>query len=417
MHEYTSYFKSKSAYDRFIHQMYEKYKSLARFSGTITLANLSLEEATYLSRLFGKSYEKGETISLSLSKFIQIMKSSKYSDFDMYTFMEEYLGFPLMTKREEKSTKKDEEKKFYEEIIKSNSKGSLWLKSVVETKKQPYLLLHKKYNKNKNALKKELHFIIDLIDALPKEKMLLPMYASQVTKDPHYLDLDTSHSNLYFYALAHRSGVDYPTSREAKINLLAKNNIEIDAISNYVITYNLLASKEYLNAFSKHKETLILNIQNIMTTEKFSSLSKKVFIFENPSILTEILYRNRNVSVIISGGFPNTSVYLLLDKLLSSGNELYYNGDLDPEGLLIAQKLKEKYSNSLKLIGYTEKDYYTCISKNSISESRLKKMDQLKDAELLLIRDVLVKNKYSAYQENNKERLMNLILEILGGER
>ncbi len=247
--------------------------------------------------------------------------------------------------------------------------------------------------------------------------MLLPMYASQVTKDPHYLDLDTSHSNLYFYALAHRSGVDYPTSREAKINLLAKNNIEIDAISNYVITYNLLASKEYLNAFSKHKETLILNIQNIMTTEKFSSLSKKVFIFENPSILTEILYRNRNVSVIISGGFPNTSVYLLLDKLLSSGNELYYNGDLDPEGLLIAQKLKEKYSNSLKLIGYTEKDYYTCISKNSISESRLKKMDQLKDAELLLIRDVLVKNKYSAYQENNKERLMNLILEILGGER
>ena len=94
MHEYTSYFKSKSAYDRFIHQMYEKYKSLARFSGTITLANLSLEEATYLSRLFGKSYEKGETISLSLSKFIQIMKSSKYSDFDMYTFMEEYLGFP-----------------------------------------------------------------------------------------------------------------------------------------------------------------------------------------------------------------------------------------------------------------------------------------------------------------------------------
>lgn len=414
MHEYTVYFKSRKGYDRFIHQMYEKYKSLSRFSGTVTLKNISLDESIFLSRLFGKSYEEKETISLSIPKFIQIMQSSRYSDFDMYTFMEEYLGFPLVTNREEKSAQINAEEQFYQEIIRSNSKGSLWLADVVQTKKNPYLLIHKKYNRNKKVLRKELEQIICLIDALPSEKMLLPMYASQVTKDPHYLDLDTSHSNLYFYALAYVNGVDYPVSREAKIDLLSKNNIEIDVISNYVITYNLLSSKEYLNAFSKNKETLILNIQNIITTEKFSSSSKKVFIFENPSILTEILYRKIDASVIISGGFPNTSVYLLLDKLLLSGNQLYYNGDFDPEGLLIAQKLKEKYQDEIQFIGYEEVDYQNCVSKKQVSEARLKKLTNIKDKDLFFVRDLLLKYKYAAYQENNKDRLVSLILDILG---
>ncbi len=414
MHEYTKYFKSRKAYDRFIHQMYEKYKSLSKFSGTITLRNLSLEESIFLSRLFGKSYEEGSAIPLSISKFIQIMQLSKYSDFDMYTFMEEYLGIPLVTNKEERNTQISTEMHFYEEMIKSDSKGSQWLKDVIETKKSPYLLLHKKYNKNKNALQKELAFIIHFIDVLPKKKMLLPMYASMVTKDPHYLDLDTSHSNLYFYALAYVSGVDYPTSREEKIHLLSENNIEIDTISNYVITYNLFSDKEYLNAFSKNKETLLLNIQNIIKTNTFFSPNKKVFIFENPSLLTEILYCEMNVSVIISGGFPNTSVYLLLDKLLSSGNELYYNGDFDPEGLLIAQKLKEKYQEKIQFIGYTEEDYQSCISKNRLNESRLKKLTKIKEKDLFLMRDLLLKYKCAAYQENNKERILSLVLNKLG---
>lgn len=163
-----------------------------------------------------------------------------------------------------------------------------------------------------------------------------------------------------------------------------------------------------MNEFSKQNETLILNIQNIMNTRYFDTKEKKVFIFENPSILTEILAKNLKVSVIISGGFPNTSVYLLLDELIKTGNQLYYNGDFDPEGLLIAQKLQEKYP-TLKLIGYDKMDYQNCLSKKKISSARLQKLSKITSSELLEIKELLLSYQHSAYQENNKERLIDFI--------
>lgn len=184
-------------------------------------------------------------------------------------------------------------------------------------------------------------------------------------------------------------------------------------ISNYAITYQLLSDKEYMNGFIKNRESLLLNIQNIITMEYLDTKRKKVFVFENPSILTEILSKKMDISVIISGGFPNTSVYLLIDKLIESGNKVYYNGDFDPEGLLIAQKLKEKYQDKLELFCYSSKDYDSCISNKGISSSRLKKLSNVDRKELLEIKELLLNTKQSAYQEKNKERIIRCIEEII----
>ena len=161
--------------------------------------------------------------------------------------------------------------------------------------------------------------------------------------------------------------------------------------------------------FSQNKESLILNIQNIINTNSFYTKNNKVYIFENPSILTEIISKNIDVAVIISGGFPNASIYLLIDKLLETNNKLYYNGDFDPEGLLIANKLKEKYQDNLTLFCYDEIDYFTCISKKKISVNRLKKLLKVNVKELMIMKCLLNVNMYSAYQENNKERIFSFI--------
>lgn len=410
MHKYTKYFKDTTGFDRFITKIYEKYRSLSRFSGMIKLEHLKAEEATALSRLFGTTYQEEETISLSIKKFISIMESSKYDDFDIKVLVQEYLNISLVTSKEEKRISKNDEMEFYQEITnQDHSLGSNWLKEVVEEKGNTYHLIHKRYHKNKSLLKKELTNIILLLNHLPKENVLLPIYASTYTKDPHYLDLDTSHSNLFLCSLSYLDKTDYPKTREEKIKLMAKYHIEIDTISNYAITYNLMSNKDYMNQFARVKESLLLNIQNIITTEYFDTKRKKVFVFENPSILTEILSRNMDISVIISGGFPNTSVYLLIDKLIHTGNKIYYNGDFDPEGLLIAQKLKEKYQEELELFCYESKDYHSCLSKKSISPSRLKKLSKISSEELLEIKELLVNTKFSAYQENNKARILKFI--------
>lgn len=413
MHDYSKYFKEQLGFERFIHKLYEKYQSLSKFSGNIRLNNLSENEAKVLSRLFGSSYQKGDSITIPIKKFINIMKSSRYDDFDIYILVEEYLGIKLVTKKESKEISKNEEVEFYQRIIEewNYTKGANWFKNVITTKVAPYLLIHQRYKKNKDSLKRDLNNIIVMINNLPDKRVMLPIFASNYTKDPHYLDLDSGTSNLFVYALASLDNSIYPNTRDGKINLLSKYNIEIDNLSNFVLTYNLLSSKLYINDFAKNKESIILNIQNIINTVRFNSKKKKVFIFENPSILTEIMSRKLDVSVIIAGGFPNVCVYLLMDKLLESGNKLYYNGDFDPEGLLIASKLKERYQEKIELFCYDKIDYDMCVSKKKISNSRLNKLLKINTSQLLVVKELLYDVKLAAYQENNKDRIINFIKE------
>lgn len=392
MKEYTKYFKDKKGYDRFITKIYEKYQSISRFSGTIKLNCLNDDEAYALSRLFGENYNSGDDIKISIKQFLKIMDKSKFKDFDIATFVTEYLNVSLLTNKELKSNLIIAEDNFYQELIKDN----LVLKKIIN---KDNLLIHQRYVKNKQKLKSDLINIINLLNHLPKEKTMISLYAATYTKDPHYLDLDSKASNLFISCLSILDNIDFPNTREDKIKLLYKHNIEMDNLSNYVLTYNLLSSRKWINDLSK--ETLILNIQNILNTNSFDSKLKKVFIFENPSILTKILYSDIDISVIISGGFPNNAVYLLIDKLIENGNKIYYNGDFDPEGLIIANKLKNKYQDRLELFCYDEIDYDNCKSNKIISNERLNKMKKINDSKLIIIKNQLLKNKLAAFQENN----------------
>ena len=392
MKEYTKYFKDKKGYDRFITKIYEKYQSISRFSGTIKLNCLNDDEAYALSRLFGENYNSGDDIKISIKQFLKIMDKSKFKDFDIATFITEYLNVSLLTNKELKSNLIIAEDNFYQELIKDN----LILKKIIN---KDNLLIHQRYVKNKQKLKNDLINIINLLNHLPKEKTMISLYAATYTKDPHYLDLDSKTSNLFISCLSILDNIDFPNTREDKIKLLYKHNIEMDNLSNYVLTYNLLSSRKWINDLSK--ETLILNIQNILNTNSFDSKLKKVFIFENPSILTKILYSDIDISVIISGGFPNNAVYLLIDKLIENGNKIYYNGDFDPEGLIIANKLKNKYQDRLELFCYDEIDYDNCKSNKIISNKRLNKMKKINDSKLIIIKNQLLKNKLAAFQENN----------------
>lgn len=402
MKEYTKYFKDKKGYDRFITKIYEKYQSISRFSGTIKLNCLNDEEAYALSRLFGENYNSGDDVKISIKQFLKIMDKSKFKDFDITTFITEYLNVSLLTNKELKSNLIIAEDNFYQELIKDN----LMLKKIIN---KDNLLIHHRYVKNKQKLKNDLINIINLLNHLPKEKTMISLYAATYTKDPHYLDLDSKTSNLFISCLSILDNIDFPNTREDKIKLLYKHNIEMDNLSNYVLTYNLLSSRKWINDLSK--ETLILNIQNILNTNSFDSKLKKVFIFENPSILTKILYSDIDISVIISGGFPNNAVYLLIDKLIENGNKIYYNGDFDPEGLIIANKLKNKYQNNLELFCYDEIDYKNCKSNKIISNKRLNKMDKIDDSKLIIIKDQLLKNKLAAFQENNN-RIINYLKDL-----
>ena len=409
MKEYTKFFKSDKGYDRFIKGIYAKYKSLGKFSGVVKLNNLTSEESYVLTRLFGTTMLENDSVSLSIKKFISIMNDTKFSDFDISVFISEYFGVVLSSKKEDISRLNILEENFFRQFTLGDSIGSKWISDMFFNKSNAYNIIHKRYNKNKSDLSKELENIISCINNLPVSSTFLSIFSASFTGDPHYLDLDSSHSVLFFYALSFLDGSGFPNSREEKILILGKYNILVDNLSNFVITYNLLSDSEGINSFSASKESLILNIQNIVNRKFFDGVNKKVFVFENPSVLSYIISNRKDVSVVISGGYTNISVYLLLDKLVSNGNVLYYNGDFDPEGLLICQKLKDRYKDSIKFICYSKESYDMAISNNLISSQRIKILDRVSDESLKEVKELIIKFKCSGYQENIVDSIVKVI--------
>ena len=80
-------------------------------------------------------------------------------------------------------------------------------------------------------------------------------------------------------------------------------------------------------------------------------------------------------------------------------HNFYYHGDFDPEGLLIAQRLKERYGESLQLWNYRADWYERYLSDVNLSEVRMKKLEKVYLPELLEVKMQMQKRKRAAYQE------------------
>jgi hypothetical protein len=64
-----------------------------------------------------------------------------------------------------------------------------------------------------------------------------------------------------------------------------------------------------------------------------------------------------------------------MDMLAAEGTIIYYSGDFDPEGLLIADRLCARYGEQLRLWRYTPQDYEKAISAKVLNVVRLKKLN------------------------------------------
>ena len=101
-------------------------------------------------------------------------------------------------------------------------------------------------------------------------------------------------------------------------------------------------------------------------------------------------------TIIPEGYQPNLAVYEVLDKLIE--HEFCYNGDFDPEGLLIADRLKSRYKN-LNFIFYDDIHFKKCVSDKILTESRIKKLDNIKSKDLEIIKNIIIGSKRIGYQE------------------
>lgn len=406
----STYFKEKKGFERTLKLLKEKYISLGRYSGTITIKNITKEEAEDFTDFFGKKYQIGETVKISFKNIEKALTHTMYENFSWEELFKNYFKETIIDKKTKQQIKQNNYNLFYIKVKEKLTKEEKEFLDKVRKEKNIENILIKRYKKDAKKWEEELIILMKLIFKIERETpTTLAMFAA-LSKNPHFLDFKTNNMTLFLKFLSIYKNVEEPKTTIEKVELLESVGISIDTISNFCITYGLISKSNLVSSFYKENQILNINLSNLSVINDLDTKEKCVFVFENPSLLNE--FKTLEIPIIITSGNANLTVYKVLELLEKSKNTIYYNGDFDPEGLLNAEKLKNKFPN-LKLFCYEEKNFWSSISEEKISESRLNKLNSMNNVELEAIKKCLQKTKKAAYQEKNKENIKKIMLESI----
>ena len=102
-------------------------------------------------------------------------------------------------------------------------------------------------------------------------------------------------------------------------------------------------------------------------------------------------------------GQLKTASWALLDRLAKGGAVFWYSGDFDPEGLLIAQRLRQRYEN-VQLWHFSAVEYQR--TQIPLPANRLKRLQGICDLELKPIVMKMQEWKCAYYQESFADLLL-----------
>ena len=105
------------------------------------------------------------------------------------------------------------------------------------------------------------------------------------------------------------------------------------------------------------------------------------------------------IAIICSSGQFTYAVWQLLRKLSENNVKLYYSGDLDPEGLLMAEKLIEMFPDQVQTIGMSLESYQVGQQLSKLLPQQLKQLQKIKNKELKIIAEKMKISHIKAYQE------------------
>lgn len=408
--ECVSYFKNSPGFKRIFQSIRQKYSSLGTIGGTVVLSNLKEEEKEALTGFFRKDYNK-KSASFKVEAFIKALESTKFAGVDFNSVLEGYFGEKLISKKEEKSKYETEKETYFKNIIKGfqDTRAEKWLKHILETKGNAYRIITQKYDEDKEALRSSLNDVCSGYNSLSFEgnsAIRLALFSSTITKDPHSFDMGSDCGNLLVYAICFDLREKYPENAEMLSEILYRGGIIRDEVSNFTLCTGLLAyingkQHEGWRGFYEAAEPLQVSLWNIASIDKVESPGRKVFVFENPTVFSEVLYRTKHKkpSMVCTFGNFKLASLIILDKLVKEGAVIYYSGDFDPEGIIMADKIKQRYGDKAVLWRYDVKEYASIKSMVELSDSRIKKLNNVKSEELKSVAKLIEAEKRGAYQE------------------
>jgi uncharacterized protein (TIGR02679 family) len=407
--EFVNYVISKEYLHRFMELWKKQYIRLGKLGGSILLIDVSIKEKEALTSLLGIYFNTND-IKITYRTVSKELQKTKYRDIDFIKVLELYFKETIVTNKIKRITKEElffkDEEEIYNRI--ENTKAKQWL--LYCQKDNPIT-----YKKIIHLFQQDQDLVVSVfkaINALPlwhQDIKSISIFANEITNNPHYFDKGVANT-LVFQSICY-----FLSYQKNNYTLVEKNTIwaeaglirEVDV--NYCMVYNLHATNKEkevhlgLQYFTNMQEAINLHVENMQGIERFYE-TEKIVVIENPSVFRYLVSKVKEKKItrygfICTNGELNYAGYLLLDIVYASAIPMLYCGDFDPEGILIADKLKRRYGNGLTLWHYQKEDYLFTEPTKGIPNYRLEKMKHCLSDETKTIKELLLEYKKAGYQE------------------
>lgn len=436
--ECATYFKSRKVYERCLKELRKKWKSYGKVAGRITLKEATEEERRAIGGIIGKAFHNKD-ICFSFAEFEQGLQRTCFAPVDMEEMLEAYFSEKLSTNQGQKEEQQKRKIAFLNDISAyfldstgSESMAYLWMQAMVSDRKYGYQLLVREYKKDwqqAEALVKNVGNALVQLECTKETRSEWPLavFAAEISGNPHYFDRGTTPGQLLIHALCYRRKAELPENAHQWRELLFAAGIVPDNVSSMVHSYGLRLQTKAgwhpaYDAFCRLKEPYVITMENLRGIIGARAEGNRVYVVENEMVFSYLLeqtgkekqtrsgrtmlHRNENLTLLCTSGQLRAVALELIPLILNSGADIYYSGDIDPDGIGIADRLWQKFGDRIHIWRMSPADYETSISKECIGNNGLAKLENVRNPLLQETAECVKKKRIAAYQENLLEELL-----------
>lgn len=419
MNHQLEMFKNEPGFHKLFVKFKEKYRSLGRIGGSVKIADFTEGEFAAIAGFFAMSpNELSARPTVSLAKFEDQLQKTNMAGLTLKQLLESYFKESLISKAETQLRLAEEEKVFYGRLSDDYPGLSWWFKRILE-RKPDTRFIHILYKQDKQNLERMLQAVAEAFQHLPQPGQYerLPLFAQRTTGNPHSFDRNQTMGKLLLHLLAfHQQQKEnqepVPFKQAEQINeLLFQYGILRDDLWNFVTCRGFIAYQNegvhpVWQAAAANRTVMNIPIRELTAIEWIKpSKGRTVWVLENSGVCSAIMDQVPDAPIVCTHGQFKAASWLFFDRLVDSGCRIYYAGDLDPEGLLMAQRLKNRYPENIKIWRMDKESYLSALSEEKIEE-RTSQLKNLEDPDLKMTAELMLKHGFAAYQEGLVEWLI-----------
>ena len=414
----AAYFKGNPVYRRCFLEFEKKWNSYGRAKGIITLKHTSEEERRAIGGILGKTFYE-DAIRFPFAEFEKGLQCTKFAPVNFEEVLEAYFDRKMITTQKMRMEEERSRAEFFEtvegcltECAGPDSVVAFWLREMYSKKKFGYQTVIREYGRDRERTEKLLKTVgraIILLEDIreTEEEYPLAVFSAEISGNPHYFDQGTTAGQLLVHGMCYAARTDYPENTHRWRELLLSNGIVPDNISSIVHIYGLRLQiggdwHPAYDAFCRRQEPCAVTMENLQELTAVQSTGDRVYIVENEMVFSYLLkhLEQKNVTLLCTSGQLRSAAVKLIPFLLDSGAEIYYSGDIDPDGIRIADRLWRKYGDRIHVWRMSGGDYEKSLSEEVIGNISMKKLETVANPILRETAGEVRKKKKAGYQEN-----------------